>query len=72
LIAKHETWDIYTNKLLSEGVIDPTFVNGLEKSTSSDLAMNLKSHAKRFVITRLCRMNGKDLQEFLMCKCWKK
>jgi 2-oxoglutarate dehydrogenase E1 component len=31
LIAKHETTDIYTNKLLSEGVIDPTFVNGLEK-----------------------------------------
>ena len=48
LIAKHENArDIYTNKLLSEGVIDPTFVNGLEKEYKSDLALNLEESRKK-------------------------
>ena len=48
LIAKHENArDIYTNKLLSEGVIDPTYVNGLEKEYKSDLALNLEESRKK-------------------------
>ena len=48
LIAKHENaTDIYTNKLLSEGVIDPTYVNGLEKEYKSDLALNLEESRKK-------------------------
>ncbi|MEM8522481.1 2-oxoglutarate dehydrogenase E1 component [Flavobacterium sp. PL12] len=48
LIAKHSNpRDIYAEKLLSEGVIDLTYVNGLEKEYKSNLEVNLEESRKK-------------------------
>ena len=48
LIAKHENpRDIYADKLLSEGVIDLTYVKGLEKEYKSNLEVNLEESRKK-------------------------
>ncbi|MFE3871265.1 2-oxoglutarate dehydrogenase E1 component [Flavobacterium sp. ZS1P70] len=48
IIAKHQNpRDIYAEKLLSEGVIDATYVNGLEKEYKSNLEVNLEASRKK-------------------------
>ncbi|MFE3867568.1 2-oxoglutarate dehydrogenase E1 component [Flavobacterium sp. LS2P90] len=48
IIAKHQNpRDIYAEKLLSEGVIDVTYVNGLEKEYKSNLEVNLEESRKK-------------------------
>ena len=48
IIAKHNNpRDIYAEKLLSEGVIDATYVNGLEKEYKSHLEVNLEASRKK-------------------------
>ena len=48
LIAKHENpRDIYTNKLLSEGVIDSTYIKSLETEYKSNLEVNLEESRKK-------------------------
>ncbi|WP_348812839.1 2-oxoglutarate dehydrogenase E1 component [Flavobacterium maritimum] len=48
IIAKHNNpRDIYAEKLLSEGVIDATYVNGLEKEYKSNLEVNLEASRKK-------------------------
>jgi 2-oxoglutarate dehydrogenase E1 component len=48
IIAKHQNpRDIYAEKLLAEGVIDATYVNGLEKEYKSGLEVNLEASRKK-------------------------
>ena len=48
IIAKHQNpRDIYAEKLLSEGVIDANYVNGLEKEYKKDLEENLEASRKK-------------------------
>ena len=48
IIAKHQNpRDIYAEKLLSEGVIDANYVNGLEKEYKADLEQNLEASRKK-------------------------
>jgi 2-oxoglutarate dehydrogenase E1 component len=53
--AKHKIRDIYMEQLLADGVIDATFVKGLEQEYKSNLEVNLEESRKRFnyIITRL-------------------
>jgi len=48
IIAKHKNpRDIYAEKLLSEGVIDASYVNGLEKQYKTALEENLEASRKK-------------------------
>jgi 2-oxoglutarate dehydrogenase E1 component len=48
IIAKHKNpRDIYAEKLLAEGVIDTTFVKGLEEEYKSNLEENLEASRKK-------------------------
>ena len=48
IIAKHKNpRDIYSEKLLAEGVIDDNFVKGLEKEYKSGLEVNLEASRKK-------------------------
>ncbi|WP_281323153.1 2-oxoglutarate dehydrogenase E1 component [Flavobacterium aestivum] len=48
IIAKHQNpRDIYAEKLLTEGVIDANYVNGLEKEYKSRLEENLEASRKK-------------------------
>nr|WP_315210982.1 2-oxoglutarate dehydrogenase E1 component [uncultured Flavobacterium sp.] len=48
IIAKHKNpRDIYMDKLLAEGVIDSTFVKGLEHEYKSNLEVNLEESRKK-------------------------
>ncbi|MBC5837534.1 2-oxoglutarate dehydrogenase E1 component [Flavobacterium muglaense] len=48
IIAKHKNpRDLYAEKLLSEGVIDATFVNGLEKEYKAKMEVNLEASRKK-------------------------
>jgi 2-oxoglutarate dehydrogenase E1 component len=48
IIAKHQNpRDIYAEKLLAEGVIDASYVNGLEKEYKSGLEVNLEASRKK-------------------------
>ncbi len=48
IIAKHKNpRDIYMDKLLAEGVIDSTFVKGLEQEYKSNLEVNLEESRKK-------------------------
>ena len=48
IIAKHQNpRDIYAEKLLSENIIDATYVNGLEKEYKSNLEVNLEESRKK-------------------------
>ncbi|KVV13615.1 2-oxoglutarate dehydrogenase E1 component [Flavobacterium sp. TAB 87] len=48
LIAKHKNpRDIYADKLLTEGVIDATYVNGLEEAYKAKMEENLEASRKK-------------------------
>jgi len=48
IIAKHQNpRDIYAEKLLADGVIDASYVNGLEKEYKSGLEVNLEASRKK-------------------------
>jgi 2-oxoglutarate dehydrogenase E1 component len=48
IIAKHKNpRDLYAEKLIADGVIDATYVKGLEKEYKADLEMNLEASRKK-------------------------
>nr|WP_314896253.1 2-oxoglutarate dehydrogenase E1 component [uncultured Flavobacterium sp.] len=66
IIAKHQNpRDIYAEKLLSEGVIDATYVNGLEKEYKSDLEVNLEASRKKdlTIITPFMKNEWKGFEQ---------
>ncbi|MFV5687202.1 2-oxoglutarate dehydrogenase E1 component [Flavobacterium sp. ZT3R25] len=66
IIAKHQNpRDIYAEKLLSEGVIDATYVNGLEKEYKSNLEVNLEASRKKdlTIITPFMKNEWKGFEQ---------
>ena len=66
LIAKHQNpRDIYAEKLLSEGVIDVTYVNELEKEYKSNLEVNLEESRKKdlTIITPFMKNEWKGFEQ---------
>ena len=66
IIAKHQNpRDIYAEKLLSEGVIDATYVNGLEKEYKSNLEANLEASRKKdlTIITPFMKNEWKGFEQ---------
>jgi 2-oxoglutarate dehydrogenase E1 component len=48
IIAKHKNLrDLYAEKLIADGVIDATYVKGLEKEYKSDMEQNLEASRKK-------------------------
>jgi 2-oxoglutarate dehydrogenase E1 component len=74
IIAKHKNpRDIYMEQLLADGVIDATFVKGLEQEYKSNLEVNRRIFKKVLtIITPFMKMNGKVLSRFQMPRCAKK
>jgi 2-oxoglutarate dehydrogenase E1 component len=58
-------------QLLADGVIDATFVKGLEQEYKSNLEVNLEESRKKdlTIITPFMKMNGKVLSRFQMPRC---
>jgi 2-oxoglutarate dehydrogenase E1 component len=66
IIAKHKNpRDIYMEKLLAEGVIDSTFVKGLEQEYKSNLEVNLEESRKKdlTVITPFMKNEWKGFEQ---------
>ena len=66
LIASHKNpRDIYMEKLLADGVIDSTFVKGLEQEYKSDLEMNLEESRKKdlTIITPFMKNEWKGFEQ---------
>ncbi|WP_035668668.1 2-oxoglutarate dehydrogenase E1 component [Flavobacterium sp. 83] len=66
IIAKHQNpRDIYAEKLLSEGIIDATYVNGLEKEYKSNLEVNLEASRKKdlTIITPFMKNEWKGFEQ---------
>ena len=66
IIAKHQNpRDIYAEKLLSEGVIDASYVNGLEKEYKSNLEVNLEASRKKdlTIITPFMKNEWKGFEQ---------
>ena len=66
LIAKHKNpRDIYAEKLLSESVIDATYVNGLEVEYKSNLEINLEASRKKdlTIITPFMKNEWKGFEQ---------
>ena len=66
IIAKHKNpRDIYMDKLLAEGVIDSTFVKGLEQEYKSNLEVNLEESRKKdlTIITPFMKNEWKGFEQ---------
>ena len=66
IIAKHKNpRDIYMDKLLAEGVIDSTFVKGLEHEYKSNLEVNLEESRKKdlTIITPFMKNEWKGFEQ---------